>query len=72
MIRKFCRNLLLRSLILAVIGDRTAVSVSGDPPEVERNAPVAAMHALNRQEGSGWQLESWPVAAYQIVSGNGF
>ena len=69
-IRKFVRNLLLRCVILAFTGDRTA-SVFEEPVEtVERGAAAAAVQALD-QMSSGLQLVFLPIAAYQVITGSG-
>lgn len=69
-IRKFFRNLLLRGLILAFTGDQTAV-VFQEPEEEEavRSAAITAMQALDTQVGLQGML--LPIAAYQVVSGDG-
>jgi hypothetical protein len=70
LIRKFFRNLLLRCLILAFTGDRTA-SVFEDPAEtVEPSAAAAAVQALD-QMSSGLSLVLLPVTAYQVITGSG-
>jgi hypothetical protein len=69
-IRKFCRNLLLRCLILAFTGDQTAAIFEEPDDIVERSAAIAATQALD-QLGSGPRMALLPVAAYQVITGSG-
>jgi hypothetical protein len=72
MIRKFCRNLLLRVVILSFTGG-PAVSVLDAPTdEPEKSAATRALQALDRQGGTGWQVVLLPVRAYQVIRGSGF
>jgi hypothetical protein len=70
-IRKFCRNLLLRGLILAFTGDQAASVLDEAPQAIEPSAAVTAMQALD-QLNSGWSVLLLPVTAYEIVRGAAF
>jgi hypothetical protein len=76
-IRKFCRNLLLRCLILAFTGDHAGdifeepSAVHNKPQEEgKRSAAITAMQTLD-QLGSGLQVVLLPVAAYEVIRGDG-
>jgi hypothetical protein len=70
-IRKFCRNLLLRCLILAFTGDQATDAFKEEPvEELKPNAAAIAMQALD-QLGSGVAFTLLPVAAYEVIRGDG-
>lgn len=71
-IRKFCRNLILRSLIVAFTGDHAAgvfeePSAAADMDSGQRPAAVA-MQALE-QAGSGWHMTLLSATVDQVMSG---
>jgi hypothetical protein len=72
-IRKFCRNLLLRCLIVAFTGDHAADAFKEDEPleKTRPSAAVTAMQALD-QLGSGMAFALLPVTAYEVIRGDGF
>ena len=72
MIRKFCRNILLRGLIVAFTGDQAATVLDEEPEQIERSAAAMALQALDKQLGAVWQVVLLPVTAYQLITGNGF
>jgi hypothetical protein len=73
MIRKFCRNLLLRGLILAFTGDHAADAFEEPQEQEEETAPSAAATALQALDHLDSGLDGLlPVAAYEVVRGAGF
>lgn len=72
MIRKFCRNLLLRALFLAFTGDQAVEAIEDEKPARELSAAASALQALDRLGAAGWQGALLPVAAYEMVRGGGY